>query len=112
MKASRSYLKDLLSKILKTNGSRLLLDLGHKRYSSIKDLLDSLNAQLSTFENRYGIFSKSTSYGLRFINLIDTIYSSTKSRVVILIDNYDKPIMDSLFSSEIKNEIKSILQSF
>ena len=90
----------------------LLLDLGHKKYSSVENLRDILNPQLSTFENRYGIFSQSTSYGLRLIRLIDTIYSSTKSRVVILVDNYDKPIMDSLFSGEIKNEIKSILQSF
>jgi hypothetical protein len=48
---------------------------------------------------------------LRLISLIDTIYTRTQSRVVILIDDYDKPIMDSLNSTETKNEFSRILQS-
>lgn len=89
----------------------LLLDLGGRTYSSIDDLHNILNLQFSTLENKYGIVSQSTAYGLRLINLIDTIYTRTQSRVVILIDNYDKPIMDSLNSIETKNEFSRILQS-
>lgn len=36
----------------------LLLDLGHKKYSSVEDLEDTLNLQLSTPENKYGIVSQ------------------------------------------------------
>lgn len=89
----------------------LLLDLGDKTYSSVTDLHDILQTQLSKLENKYGTVSQSTAYGLRLISLIDTIYTRTRSRVVLLIDNYDKPIIDSLYSTETKNEFNSILQS-
>lgn len=89
----------------------LLLDLGDKAYSSVTDLHDILQTQLSNYENEYGIASQSTAYGLRLISLTDTIYTRIRSRVVLLIDNYDKPIMDSLYSTETKNEFNSILQS-
>lgn len=90
----------------------LLFDWGHKKYSSVEDLQDTLNSQLSTPEYKYGIVSQSTSFGLRLLRLIDAIYAKTKSRVVILVDNYDKPLMDSLFSSELKDGLNRILQSF
>lgn len=89
----------------------LLLDLGDKTYSSIDDLQDTLQTQLFTLENKYGIVSQSTVYGLRLMSLIDTIYTRTQFKVVILIDNYDKPIMDTLHSIETKNEFYRILQS-
>ena len=81
-------------------------------YSSVDDLYDILNVFLSTWEDRYEIQHHYKDYELRLLNVIDTIHAKMKSKVVILIDDYDKPIMDALYDIELKEKVKNILQSF
>ena len=90
----------------------LLLNLGNRVYSSVDDLYDILNVFLTTWEDRYGIQHHYKDYELRLLNVIDTIHAKMKSKVVVLIDDYDKPIMDALYDIELKEKVKNILQSF
>ena len=79
----------------------LHLDLNGISYNS-EDVLDQvLNAKLSAWETEFGICAKSTIPGLRFQNIIDAAYSYTGHQVVILIDEYDKPIVDNLGNTKL-----------
>ena len=90
----------------------LHLDLNGITYNS-DDVLDQvLNDKLSDWEAEYGITASSTVPGLRFQNIIDAAYESTGHKVVILIDEYDKPIVDNLINSELVDNFKKTLQGF
>ena len=90
----------------------LHLDLNGITYSS-EDVLDQvLNDKLSDWEAEYGITASSTVPGLRFQNIIDAAYESTGHKVVILIDEYDKPIVDNLVNPELADNFKKTLQGF
>ncbi|MGM9753275.1 MAG: AAA family ATPase [Candidatus Cryptobacteroides sp.] len=88
------------------------LDLNGITYNS-DDVLDQvLNDKLSAWEAEYGITVTSTVPGLRFQNIIDAAYKSTGHKVVILIDEYDKPIVDNLTNPELADIFKKTLQGF
>ena len=90
----------------------LHLDLNGISYNS-EDVLDQvLNAKLSAWETEFGICAKSTIPGLRFQNIIDAAYSYTGHQVVILIDEYDKPIVDNLGNTKLTDYYRKTLQGF
>ena len=90
----------------------LHLDLNGISYNS-EDVLDQvLNEKLSAWETEFGICAKSTIPGLRFQNIIDAAYSSTGHQVVILIDEYDKPIVDNLGNPKLTDYYRKTLQGF
>lgn len=90
----------------------LHLDFNGISYNS-EDVLDQvLNQKLSAWETEYGICATSTIHGLRFQNIIDAAYSSTGHQVVILIDEYDKPIVDNLGNPELTDYYRKVLQGF
>ncbi|MGN0188096.1 MAG: AAA family ATPase [Candidatus Cryptobacteroides sp.] len=90
----------------------LHLDLNGIAYNSDDVLNQVLNAKLSDWEAEYGITATSTIPGLRFQNIIDAAYESTGHKVVILIDEYDKPIVDNLVNPELADNFKKTLQGF
>lgn len=47
-----------------------------------------------------------------FVELIEEIYHKTNQKVVVLIDEYDKPILDNIDDSILAEEIRKILRSF
>ena len=90
----------------------LHLDLNGISYNS-EDVLDQvLNEKLSAWETEFGICAKSTIPGLRFQNIIDAAYGYTGHQVVILIDEYDKPIVDNLGNPKLTDYYRKTLQGF
>ena len=55
-----------------------------------------LNAILSDWESRYGIQSVNKDLGLRFQRILRAAHEKTGLGCVVLIDEYDKPILDVL----------------
>lgn len=90
----------------------LHLDLNGIAYDSEDVLAQVLSEKLSDWEAEYGIIATSTVPGLRFQNIIDAAYKSTGHKVVILIDEYDKPIVDNLNETELADKFKKTLQGF
>ena len=90
----------------------LHLDLNGIAYNSDYVLDQVLNDKLSDWEAEYGITATSTVPGLRFQNIIDAAYESTGHKVVVLIDEYDKPIVDNLVNPELVDNFKKTLQGF
>lgn len=89
----------------------LHLDLTGKAYNSQNSLLEILNYHLSQWENEYGKGNASESdIETRFKEVIDSACKKTNKQVVILIDEYDKPIVDNLTNPELSEYFRTILQ--
>lgn len=90
----------------------LRIDFTGKKYSSIEDLYDILDKHLGAFEAQYGIEQRYPSMDLRFQTIIEAAYRCTGRQVVILIDEYDKPIVDNIGNDELVSAFRKELQGF
>ena len=90
----------------------LRFDLTGKSYTAADDLQDHLDKQLALLENKYGIRKEYDSIDVRFQCVIEAAYEKTGRRVVILIDEYDKPIVDNLGNDELADIFRRQLQGF
>ena len=87
------------------------LGFASNNYSSSKNLLEKLNTFLCEYETQYQIQKQSDNPSERLYLIITQIYKKTGKPIVILIDEYDKPILDALFTSDEKLN-RDILQGF
>ncbi len=90
----------------------LHLDLNTQKYDSPESLTSILNDNLCTWESRYGARESETSLSLRFQGLIRRACEQTGHRVVILIDEYDKPMLQAIGNEALQNEYRSTLKAF
>ena len=90
----------------------LYFDLNAKDYESRDTLSRRLIAQLSDLEQRYGVEKGGEDPEDRFIDLIKALYQKTGKQVVILIDEYDKPLLETVDDEVLNKEIRSLLKAF
>ena len=90
----------------------LHLDLSGVTYTDENVLNEKMENTLSQWEQTYGIANTFTVDGIRFENIIKTAYSQTGKPVVILIDEYDKPLLDTAGNEPLREAIRSRLQGF
>ena len=90
----------------------LHLDLTGAAYLSVDELFSKFNSFLSKYEERYDIRTGEHVASVRFENIIDTAYRKTGQKVVILIDEYEKPIIDNIDNPELMEQFRRELQGF
>ena len=90
----------------------LRIDVSGEDYSQSGSLGVVLSRQLKRWENLYGITDIADTPSARFKEVIDAAYAKTGNQVVILIDEYDKPIVDSLGDEKLNESCRSLLQAF
>ena len=91
----------------------LYLDFNTGRYDLPESLNESLDFFLRAEEERFGIQGNDLSFGKRFAFLIQTAYEKTGKQVVILVDEYDKPLLQTMYVNETLNEeFRSTLKAF
>lgn len=73
----------------------LHLSLNAEKYDGRKRLENLLVSQLQVWEEEYGITKPNQSYSIRFATVIRSACEQTGRRVVVLIDEYDKPLLRS-----------------
>jgi hypothetical protein len=88
------------------------IDLNAEQYRSIADLHQILEKNLRYFEDVYGKKEGFDSYSSRFHALIRAASEQSKSKVVVIIDEYDKPLNSTLHLPEAHESIKSLCKSF
>jgi len=81
-------------------------------YSSLAILDDALNAVLRPHEEVWGRNLEETTPSSRFFGLIRRAYEKNQSQVVVLIDEYDKPLTDTLDDPDLHEKIRESLQGF
>lgn len=74
----------------------LHLDLNSDKYDEQGRLDDVLNTLFVRWEEKYGITEISETYSQRFKNIISQAHYKTGKPVVILVDEYDKPLVGNL----------------
>ncbi len=79
---------------------------------SKEKLRENVHKNLDEVYEEYGIESAYTSIDLRFSDLIKKLYKKTGRQVVVLVDEYDKPILDMINKIDIAGEIKDELKGF
>ncbi|PWQ98835.1 ATP-binding protein [Leucothrix pacifica] len=90
----------------------LRFSFARKNYNDPESLSETLNQQLTRFEQNFGFKQQFDDAGSRFADLIDNLSAETKLPVVILIDEYDKPILDAINSPEIAKKNRDFLRGF
>ena len=74
----------------------IYIDLNIRKYDSREVLIDRLSKNLSSIEEDYQLPNTDGAIEERFSNLIKTLFLKTGRKVVVLVDEYDKPHHHSL----------------
>lgn len=90
----------------------LHLDLNARRYEDLSSLTAILNQHLESWEAIYGQEKSDRAPEERFAYLIEKINRTTARNVVILIDEYDKPLLQSIGNESLQTDYRNTLKAF
>lgn len=79
----------------------LYLDLNTESYRSSDTLTDVLCLNIERWEKEFGISPRIDNLSIRFSEVIRIAYEKTGKGVVILVDEYDKPLVNNLHDPEL-----------
>ena len=108
------YAEDWVKEKAKNPAGVIRVDIGHlTAYNNKEELDDSLVFYLSRFikKNKLDISLDNKNAGKLFLDIISELYEKFGS-VVVLIDEYDKPMTDYIDNLEKANEMREYLRSF
>jgi len=88
------------------------LDFNRESYSNINFFNKSLDTNLAIHEKKWGRVENETTPASRLIGLIHRAYEKTGRRVVVLIDEYDKPLISTMENPDLNDEIRAELKGF
>ena len=88
----------------------LHLDLTGSKYTSAEDLSEKLDQHLRGWEAAFDVTEKFNTPESRLIAVIDAARKKTGNNVVILIDEYEKPIIDNIDNEELAETFRRELQ--
>ena len=89
----------------------LKISFGVGSYETKDKLLSTIDFILNKYEQEYRIKKTSENPSVRLSNIILNLSEQTGKQVVILIDEYDKPILDALYT-EYEEQNRQELRSF
>ena len=103
-----------IEKLESTWGSHPImhLDLNTERYDTKEALDNRLNLALSGWEELYGSNPNERSFGARFEGVIARAAKHTGRQVVILVDEYDKPMLQAIGDEALQAEYRATLKAF
>ena len=91
----------------------LYLDFNTKNYIDEQALVDILNLHLNEWEAQYAVSKTAEAPEDRFRLLIAALFKQTGKQVVILVDEYDKPLLQTMGVNETLNEqYRNTLKAF
>jgi hypothetical protein len=88
------------------------LDFGGLAFKTPDELEQSLAFFVKSTAKRYNVSLSDAPYKVQFGELIENLHDSTGEQVVVLVDEYDKPIIDHLSNKEKLKANKDILHDF
>lgn len=88
------------------------IDLNAKDYTYKESLTERISEHLAKYEVKYGIEGPESSLDERFRVIIQEAYKTTGLGVVVLIDEYDKPILDTMHDDSLKDLHRNSLRAF
>ena len=89
----------------------LHFDFNNATYNSVDNFRDYVGTMLEDFEPEYNLQSKEE-LAVRFKKLINSAAAKTGKKVVILVDEYDKPLLNNILNDDLKDEIRKEMKTF
>lgn len=90
----------------------LYLDLNIEKYDRPESLDNILDKALTQWEKMYGAEPSERSLSLRFAGIIQRAHEQSGQRVAILVDEYDKPMLQAIGNEELQASFRSTLKPF
>ncbi|MBP3511239.1 MAG: ATP-binding protein [Prevotella sp.] len=90
----------------------LHLDLNTGKYDTEEELTNRLDKTLRSWESIYGMPESGNSIYFRFEDIVQRAAEKTGKHVVILIDEYDKPLLQAIGNEELQEKYRSMLKAF
>ena len=90
----------------------LHMDLNAEKYDAPERLVSMLNRYLTVWEETWGKNSCEETPSDRFAGIIRRAYERTGRPVVVLIDEYDKPLLQALLDAPLLEEYRRTLKAF
>ncbi|WP_036978102.1 ATP-binding protein [Pseudobutyrivibrio sp. MD2005] len=87
-------------------------DFNKDSYARENALEDVLNEHLIKWEQQYGLDKGTASLPERFRHIIEQAVNSTGKNVVVLVDEYDKPLLDVIDDNEKEEHNKELFKGF
>lgn len=78
---------------------------------SLENLPAILDKNFSELEEKYGVSHESQDFSMRFRNIIRNAKEKTGKNVVILIDEYDAPVVAHMENTEVQTKMRGLLKS-
>lgn len=90
----------------------LHLDLNAEKYDAPQRLEQILSNQLTQWESKYGKGEDETTLSTRFSGIIRRASQQAGCGVVVLVDEYDKPLLQALDNTELLEDYRNTLKAF
>ncbi len=90
----------------------LKLDLNAQKYLREEDLTTILNDHIRIWEENYNVKTGCSDAVSAFAYIIQSLYKKFNQKVVILIDEYDKPLIATLENEELQEQYRATLKAF
>ena len=90
----------------------LHLDLNARKYDNEEALLQELNKYLEKWEQKYDSPYSDRAPEERFYWIIQKAFEKTGQRVVILVDEYDKPMLQAIGNEDLQDAYRNTLKAF
>ena len=90
----------------------LHLDLNNEDYTQVNGLDSVLNRNLVGWEKLYGNEASENTFAARFTGVIQRAFEKTGLPVVVLVDEYDKPLLQNLDNEVLLDKNRSMLKGF
>ncbi|MCD8092374.1 MAG: ATP-binding protein [Bacteroides sp.] len=90
----------------------LHLDLNIEKYDKPESLDQILDKSLTAWEKLYGAEPSERSFSLRFAGIIQRAFEQTGQRVAILVDEYDKPMLQAIGDEALQKSFRDTLKPF
>ena len=88
------------------------LEFAKDEFNTADNLRNYISNTINRMAKRYNIELIEAGYNQRFDELLGKLYQKTGKKVVILIDEYDKPILNNLNNKPVLEEIKQVMSAF
>ena len=79
---------------------------------SMQAVETTLNSIFNDYEKKWEIAEKCDVFSVRFSTLIKTLYEKTGKRVVVLVDEYDKSLVNTMYNPLAHEELRNFFKGF